>query len=203
VKSSKLVILAAFAALAAAACGGSSSTPTAAGTTSAPAAATPTPAATAASTAAPAGGASTPAPTTAPTAAPATAAPAGGKVDPCTLLTPADLKTVTGKDYGTGIYDGYSACTWDFPGAKANTGNAIAASVPDQTLGTIKSAFTGGVDLTVSGHAAYWNPDQGLQTIWVDLGARTLAVTFLSSRTLGPEDQVIAQKLAEIAVGRV
>ena len=203
-RSSKLVALAALAIVAVMACGGSGAGATAVvKPTAAPAGGAATPAPTAAPTAAPAGAATTPAPTAVPTAVPATAAAPAGAADPCALLTPADLKTVTGQDYGAGTYDGYSACVWDFPGANANTGNAIAASVPDQSLATIKGAFPGGVDVTISGHAAYWNPVQGLQTIWVDLGARTLAVTFLSSRTLGPDDQVAAQKLAEIAVGKM
>jgi hypothetical protein len=54
--------------------------------------------------------------------------------------------------------------------------------------------------VTVSGHAGYWNPAQGLQSIWVDVGGRLLVLSF---DPVGPETQAIAQKLAEIAIGKM
>lgn len=64
----------------------------------------------------------------------------------------------------------------------------------------IKGYFQGGVDVTVSGHAGYWNPEQGLQSICVDAGGRLLVLSF---DPVGPETQAIAQKLAEIAIGKM
>ena len=54
--------------------------------------------------------------------------------------------------------------------------------------------------MTVSGHAGYWNPEQGLRSICVDAGGRLLVLSF---DPVGPETQAIAQKLAEIAIGKI
>ncbi len=206
----KLAVLAILSIGALAACGSSGSTPTASraaiasatpggGTTPAP-----TAAATAVVTAAPAGGAATAAPAggTIPTAAPTTA-PAGA-VDLCSLLSPADFKTVTGKDYGAGVLDPAGQCNWNTDASGVNSGELIVAALQTVDLPFIKSSFVGGVDVTVGGHPAYWNPTIGLQSMWVDVGGgNVLVLSFPTSRTLGPDDQVIAQKLAEIAVGKM
>jgi len=51
--------------------------------------------------------------------------------------------------------------------------------------------------------AAYWNGKEGLGSMWIDIGGRILVVSFLRSRTLTAEEQGIAQKLADIAVGKM
>jgi hypothetical protein len=76
----------------------------------------------------------------------------------------------------------------------------VVATFQDGSLDTIKSAFTGGTDVTVSGHAGYWNATQGLQSMWVDLGGRMLVLSF---DPVGPETQAIAQQVAELAVSRL
>ena len=171
-KSPKLIAVAALAIFAVAACG-SSAAPTGAGTP----------------TAAPGGGTTT------------TPAPTGGAVDMCALLSPADLKTVTGGDYGDGVLDSVGQCTWRVGGTAVNVGDGqVVAAIQDQQLSFIKSTFSGGVDVTVSGQAGYWNPEQGLQSIWVDVGGRTLVLSF---DPVGPDAQAIAQKLAEIALSKM
>jgi hypothetical protein len=185
-RSSKLAGVAAIAIFAVAACGGSGSAPTGGTTTSAP-------------TSAPAGATTTPA--SAPAGATTTPATAGTPIDLCALLSPADLKTVTGGDYGAGVTDSVGQCTWRVGGATANNGDGqVIAGTADATLDVIKGNFPGGTDVTVSGHAGYWNPAQGLQSIWVDAGGRLLVLSFdpVDSDTLG-----FAQKLAEIAIGKM
>jgi len=171
-----------------AACGGSTTSPS--GTT------TPT--------ASPAGG-STGSQAPAATATPAagtTSAPSAAAVATCDLFTVAELKTATGADYGAGVPDSVGQCVWRVGGATANNGDGqIAAGVQAATLDFIKSTFAGGVDLTAGGHAAYWNPNQGLQSIWIDIGAGRVLV--LSLDPVDADSQAVAQKLAEIAVAKV
>jgi hypothetical protein len=179
--------------LTAAACGGSS-TPSSVASASAPVASavtTPT-------------GAPTVAPTTAPSdATTATTSPSKPAValDLCGLLSAADLKTVTGADYGSGELDDYGMCTWRVGGASVNNGDGqVILGVQESPLDTFKSTFSGGVDVTVSGHAGYWNPAQGLQSMWVDIDGRTLVI---SLDPVDADSQAIAQKLAEIAIGKI
>ena len=184
-----LLFVAVVVVLAVAACGGSGAV-----LTSAP-------------SAAPGGASASPAPTTASADTSASPAPSTGlvsppasvgAVDPCALFTVADIKTATGKDYGAGVPDAYGQCTWRVGGASANNGDGqIVATVQDNQLASITSAFPGGTDVTVSGHAGYWNPAQNLQSMWVDL---TGSVLVLSFDPVGPETQAAAQKLAEIAL---
>jgi hypothetical protein len=195
VKSLKLAAVAAIATFVMAACGSTTATPGGASTpTASPSSAV---------------GASAPATSAAATsAAPASttataAATVGAPVDLCSLLSPADLDAATGKKYEAGFLDSSGACSWNvglFPG---NNGNLIIASIQDQPLSLIKSTFEGGVDVTVSGHAGYWNGGQGLASMWVDIGGRVFILSFPRSVTLGPADQAIAQALAEIAVGKM
>jgi hypothetical protein len=196
-KSLKLVAVLALTILAVAACSGSSAPTIAVTATATPAgAATSAPATAAAATPAPAATA-----TAAPAATPAASAPAAGAIDVCSLISPADLKTATGKDYGAGVLDSVGQCVWRVGGAKANNGEGqLVAFIQDQPLDAFKSAFPGGVDLTANGHAAYWNPGQGLQSIWVDLGGRTLVLSF---DPVDADTQAIALKLAEIAVAKI
>ena len=187
----KLVAVAAVAILLVAACGGSSTAPTTA----------------VAATAAPASAASAASAPPAATAAPAAASPAGASapaaaaIDTCSLISTADLKTATGKDYGAGVLDSVGQCVWRVGGATANNGEGqLVAFIQDQPFGAFKSAFPGGVDLTANGHAAYWNPAEGLQSIWVDLGGKTLVLSF---DPVDADTQAIALKLAEIAVSKM
>ena len=188
-KSLKLIAAIAFAISALAACGGS------------PAATTPVGAST------PAG--SSPAPTSAavPTASTAAVAttPAGpaGSVDLCGLLSPADLKTVTTDVYGAGVLDQYGSCTYRVGGATVNDGKGqVIVAIQAVTMDYVKSSFgSGGTDATVSGHAAFWNPTQGLQTMWVDIsGGNCLTLSF---DPIVDNSQTIAQRLAEIAVSKM
>jgi hypothetical protein len=132
-----------------------------------------------------------------------TAGESAAAVDVCTLLSAADLKSATGKDYGDGVADGSAACAWNVGTSGVNQGDLVYAAVQEQSLDFIKSSFPGGVDATVSGHAAYWNPAQGLSSMWVDVGGRLFVLSFPRSEDLTPEYQAIAQTLAEIAVGKM
>ena len=185
-RSPKLAVAVAVAILTIAACGGSGATSSGAG------ASAPVPSAATATTVSP---------TSAPSDATTTSSQPGGAVDVCGLLTAADLKTVTGADYGDGKLDDYGMCTWRVGDEGVNTGDGqVIIGVQDVPLDTFKTSFPGGVDVTVSGHAGYWNPAQGLQSIWVDIGGRTLVISF---DPVGPDGQSIAEKVAEIAVGRI
>jgi hypothetical protein len=192
-RSPKVVVTVAAVILVAAACGGSS-----AGSSGAGASAPVPPQATT----------TTVAPTTAPTTTPSDATTAttsasqpAGSIALCSLLSAADLKAATGADYGDGVLDDYGMCTWRVGGASVNNGDGqVIVGVQDVPLDTFKGTFPGGVDMTVSGHAGYWNPDQGLQSIWVDIGGRTLVISF---DPVDPDGQAIAQKVAEIAIGKI
>lgn len=188
-KSPWLVAVAALAIFALAACGGSGAAPDGAGTP----------------TAAP-GGETTDAPAPAPaatTAGEATApAPSAAAVDVCALFSPAELKTATGKDYGAGVSDSIG-CSWNVGESGVNQGELIYAIIQDQSLDFVKTSFTGGVDVTVAGHAGYWHPGQGLGSMWVEVDGRLFVLSFPRSGDLGPEYQAIAQTLAEIAVAKM
>lgn len=194
---SKLAGMAAIAVVFVAACGGSTATPTS------PAKATPT--------TGPVGATGTPiAPTTAPVGATTTpiaptASPVAGTGDVCGLLSPADLKTATGTVYLAGTLDAAGQCNWNTDASGANSGDLIIVAVQAEPLSFVKSSFgTGGVDATVSGHAAFWNPTQGLGSMWVDVGGgNLLVISFPRSSDLTAADQTAAQALAEIAVGNM
>lgn len=180
-----LLVAGVVAAAALAACAGGTATPTGATTPTGPV--TPTNAATAGQPAAT-------------DALGATTDPGGGgTIDTCSLLTAAELKTATGDDYGAGIADGYGQCVYRVGGATANDGKGqIAVAIVESSVSTLKGMFgTGGTDLTVAGKTAFWNPTEGLQTLWIDLGGRSLALSFdpVTDATQG-----IAVKVGEIAV---
>jgi len=128
-------------------------------------------------------------------------------VDVCSLLTPAELNAATGTDdYAAGTLDSVGQCLWNTEGTVNNQGSLIVGYInPDVTLDFIKSTFgTGGVDATVNGHAAFYNPTQGLGSMWVDVGGgRVFVLSFPRSSDLNPSYTQIAQQLAEIAVGRI
>ena len=184
--SLRLVAIATLALVALAACGGSSSSSGAANPT-------PVPSGGASSTQAP--------PTAAPSGVTGSSAPSTGAVVAlCTLFTTDDLKTITTADYGAGVLDSVGQCTWRVGGVTANNGDGqIVAALQDATLDAIKATFPGGVDLTVGGHTAYWNPGEGLQSIWTDVGGRTLV---LSLDPVTDDSQTVAQKLATVALAK-
>lgn len=189
-KSAKLAALAALAIFAVAACGGSSATPAGANATTPPASS--------------AAGASAPGATASPSGAAATsAASVAAPTDLCTLLSAADISAATGKKYEAGFLDSVGTCNWNVGKNPGNSGNLIIASVMDQQLSLIKSTFPGGSDATVGGHAAYWNGSQGLGSMWVDIGGKVFILSFPRSSDLGPADQAIAQKLAELAISKM
>lgn len=178
--------------IAIAACGGSSPATAVPTTTPGPAGTTP--------------GATTAAATTAPVAT--TAPPVVGTLDVCSLLTPADLKTATGKDYlaGTSLFDGQ--CSWDTDPSGFATSDAITAYVAPSGPGlpSIKANTpAGGVDLTVAGHDAYYNLTQtgGAPSLWVDLGDGRMFTLQFTARASLATSQPIATQLAEVAVPRI
>ena len=190
-KSLKLIALAAVAICALSACSGSAAAPTAAASVpNGGSSAGPSSGAVASTT-----GGQAPTPTA--------QGPAGGSVDLCGLISPTDLKTVTGSDYGAGVLDSVGECTWRVGGATVNDGKGqIVAAVQATTIDFIKSSFgSGGSDVTVSGHTGFWNPTSGLQSIWVDIGGGNLLV--LSLDPIVDNSQSTAQKLAEIAVSKM
>lgn len=187
-KSLKLIAVAALAISAVAACSGSTATPGPAGSTPAGTSAVPTSAAV---------------PSASATGTVATPAPVGGSVVLCGLLSPADLKTVTGNAYGVGVLDSYGSCTWRVGGVSVNDGKGqVIAAIQAITLDFVKGSYgSGGTDVTVSGHAGFWNPSQGLQSIWIDIGNGNALV--LSFDPIVDNSQSVAQRLAEIAVGKM
>ncbi len=187
-KSLKLVVLATLAIAALAACGGAAATAPAV-IPSAPAGASSAP------TSAPAGSSAA--------AASSTPAAVAGSVDLCGLISPADLKTVTGDTYGAGVLDTYGECTWRVGGVSANDGKGqLIVAIQAITMDYIKTSYSGGgADATVSGHAAFWNPTQGLQSMWIDIGGGNALV--LSFDPIVDSTKGFAQKLAEIAVSKM
>jgi hypothetical protein len=151
-----------------------------------------------------------PGPTAALTAAPtapvgATATPAGAAVDICSLLSPEELNQVTHASYLPSLLDAQGLCYWDGDQVGGQAGVTVIGSIQAADLSAIKLAFgTGGVDTTVSGHAAFYNPTQGLGSLWVDIGAGQLFVlSFPQSNDLDPTYKAIAEQLAGIALGHM
>lgn len=121
-------------------------------------------------------------------------APVGGAVDICSLLTPADLKAATGNDYLVDTEStGDGNCSWDT--AEGDSINIYVLANPFGFNFHKDNAEAGGVDLTVSGHPAFYDKAQGAP--YVDLGGgRDLSVWFAAS-------QAIAVQLAEIALSKI
>ncbi|MEO5705117.1 MAG: hypothetical protein ABIZ52_05070 [Candidatus Limnocylindrales bacterium] len=125
----------------------------------------------------------------------------GGATAPCSLFTQAELKTATGKDWGVGMDDGYGQCVWHVGTATVNDGKGqIVATFVDQPLSALKSAFPGGADLNVGSLAAYWNPATGVQTFYIDQGAKTLSLSF---DPIYQEILADVLKLADVAVSKL
>jgi hypothetical protein len=141
-------------------------------------------------------------PSSAPVDATATP-PAGGTIDVCSLLSPEDLNAATGNEYLEGLLDDFGQCYWD--GNQIGGGNAgetVIGAITAADLSTIKASFgDGGVDTTVDGHAAFFNPSQGLGSLWVDIGnGQLLVLSFPQSEDLDPSYQQIAEELAQAAL---
>jgi hypothetical protein len=138
-----------------------------------------------------------------PTSAPTTA-PAGGTADPCTLLTQADIKTATGVDYGPSVADSYGHCRWFFGTSTVDEGKGtvtVSFASTGTTLASVKSGpGSGGVDLTVRGHPAYWDAVPFGPSIWVDLGTSVLVIGI---DPLPVGGQAMAQRMAELAVAKM
>lgn len=147
-------------------------------------------------------GAATPAPTSPPVGA--TTGPV--IADVCALLTPADINMATGETtYVDGTLDSVGQCLWNVEGATGNTGSLIVGHILASELSFIKSVFgEGGSDVSVAGRPAFYNPTEGLGSIWVDLGNGSLLVlSFPQSSDLDPSYQALAIQLAEIALGNM
>lgn len=127
------------------------------------------------------------------------ATPTAGEVDQCALLSPADLKTVTGGDYGDGVLDQVGRCQWV---AGTQTVIAFVIAAP---LDNYKGNNPGGVDVTVSGHSGYSATREGTTTesLWVDVGGRTLVLEVSGMASDAQAIKQIAQDLAEIAIGNL
>jgi hypothetical protein len=100
--------------------------------------------------------------------------------------------------------DGFGQCMWNTTEV-GNTGDLIYGALQAQQLSFIKSSFgTGGVDTTVSGHPAFWNPTEGLDSLWVDVGnGHLLVLSFPRSGELDPSYKAIAEALAATAIGNL
>lgn len=134
-----------------------------------------------------------------------TPAPVGGAIDVCSLLTGAEISAATGKSYGEGTLDPVGQCLWNTEGSTGNTGSLVVGYINPAEFSFLKGMFmTGGTELTVGGHAAFYNPTEGLTSLWVDLGgARTFVLSFPQSNDLDPSYHAIAVQLAEIALSRM
>jgi hypothetical protein len=130
--------------------------------------------------------------------------PAGpGAADICSLIPPAALSAATGKAYLPGTVDISGQCEWNTNASGANSGDLIVAGLVTQDLGITKSMFaTGGEDVTVAGHPGFYNPGQGVNSLWVDVGGGQLFVlSFPRSGDLDPSFKAVALALATTAVG--
>ena len=110
-----------------------------------------------------------------------------------------------GETYVAGTLNSVDQCLWNIEGASSNTGSLIIGYFQAVDLNFIKSAFgEGGVDLTVAGHAAFYNPTEGLGSLWVDVGGgQAFILSFPRSGDLEPSAQAIMVQLAELALGRM
>lgn len=184
-----------------AACGGTSTS------TTSPAKATTGPIAATAPPASVPGAVTTPASVATPAGAatPAASTTGGGSSDLCSLLSPADLKTATGKTYLAGTLDAYGQCNWNTDATGVNSGDLVLLAVQAVPMSYVTSSYaSGGSAATVDGHAAFWNPTLGLQSMWVDIGnGNVLVLSFPRSSELTAADSTAAQALAEIAVSHM
>lgn len=151
----------------------------------------------------------TAAPNATPTPPPAAATnpPVGGTIDVCSLLTPAELTAALGETYVAGVPNEFGLCLWNIEGETGNTGSLVQAYIDPQAYSFLHSVMgiqTGVIELTVSGHAAFYNPLEFYNSLWVDIGgAGTFILGFPRSGDLDPSFQAIAVQLAEIALSRM
>ncbi len=133
--------------------------------------------------------------------------PIGGTIDVCSLLTPAELSAALGETYVAGTLDSVGQCLWNIEGETGNTGSLVVAYVNPEAYSVLHGLLgiqTGSTDLTVGGHAAFYNPTESYNSLWVDVGgAGTFVLSFPQSNDLDPSYQAIAVQLAEIALGRM
>lgn len=187
-----LIAVATFAAVAVAACGGPAAAPTARSST---AAATSTPLGVATPTA----GAVVP--------PPPAGDPAAVAAQLCAAASAADVSAVmhqaAGEEYGAGVPSEFvGQCTWRVGGATSNNGDGqLVAEFSPGTLAFIKSTFIGGVELNIDGHPAYWNPDEGLQALWTDVGDGRVLV--LSFDPVTDTTETSAQVLARLFLSKI
>lgn len=134
----------------------------------------------------------------------ASTAPTRATADPCGLLTQADIKTATGTGYGPSVADSYGHCRWFAGTGTVDDGTGMVSvffASTGTTLESLKSGVTaGGVDVTVSGHPAYWDAVSFGPSIWVDLGTSVLVIG-LDPLPVG--GQAMVQHLAEVAVAKL
>jgi len=138
----------------------------------------------------------------------ATPAPVSASADAaniCSLVTLAELASATGKTYFAGTVDIGGQCQWNTNQIGAITGDLIIAAIQTLDLATTKSMYgTGGEDVTVSGHAAFYNPGQGVNSLWVDIGGGQLFVlSFPRSGDLDPSFKDVALAIAQDALARM
>jgi hypothetical protein len=190
VRFPKLVAVATLTIFAVAACGSAAT----------PAPATQAPATLAAATPGSSGAATPVTATGSPTGA--ASVPAGAATDPCSLLSAADLNKVTGAKYAAGVFDAtYKWCDWNV--AVKDGGGEVILAISDNPFATVKGVLLQGVNLTISGHAAFWDPESGVMSMLVDLGGKTLELSFPKASKEGVVDQAMAQKLAELALSKM
>jgi hypothetical protein len=148
-----------------------------------------------------------PAAATLPPASATPAAQASGP-DVCALLTTQDLDTVTRKAYQSGVHLSRGLCSWDGiqnTAVVGGPGDKLIGELQETDMATIKSTYgTGGKDETVSGDAAFFNPTEGVASLWVDVGdGQVLVLTFPQSGELDSSYERALIELAEKAVAKL
>ena len=130
-----------------------------------------------------------------------------GTIDPCALLTPAEISAAVGETYAAGVDDDFGNCVWNIEGETGNTGDIVSIRIDPQTYAFLHSLMgiqEGAVDVTVGGHAAFYNPLEFYNALWVDAGgAGTIILSFPRGGDLDPSYQAIATQLGAIALSRL
>jgi hypothetical protein len=111
----------------------------------------------------------------------------------CELLTSAEVAEVLGTDAPAPMV-AQGTCTW-----MTATGIVTVGVIPGIGLDAQRGIYTGGVDMTVAGHDAYFVPDAN--QMFVDLDGRTLYIVLAVSDAGDLETTITA--LAETAAARV
>jgi hypothetical protein len=118
------------------------------------------------------------------------------------LLSAADITSVMRTDYQAGVPDSVGQCYFD---TVANPSVPLVAAISPFDLSFVKSTFAkDGKDETVAGHAAFYNPSEGLASLWVDVGpGSVLVLTFPSSGSLRASFEPQMIDLATAALGNM